>query len=167
MKSADFSTNLPLKILRSFDFFVRELSEALFNKQGIMHGSILLVTMPPPPRAHFLGFATFSFLEVYSPPPSSLIDRICVFCYIFFIPTKRVVKGIFTTRDLPFFPREMASFFLINNCDFHSSREAGFCKIIFREARNKCLIRREPWFSLCLCFSWIVKGLLYFPWNVI
>ena len=45
----------------------------------------------------------------------------------------------------------MANFFLVNR-DFHSSREAWFCKIIFRETRNKCLIRREPWFSLCLCY---------------
>ena len=52
-----------------------------------------------------------------------------------------------------FFPVkcEMANFFLVNR-DFHSSREAWFCKIIFRETRNKCLIRREPWFSLCLCY---------------
>ena len=27
-----------------------------------------------------------------------------------------------------------------------------FEKIIFCEKRNKCLIRREPWFSLCLCY---------------
>ena len=27
-----------------------------------------------------------------------------------------------------------------------------FEKIIFCETRNKCLIRREPWFSLCLCY---------------
>ena len=45
----------------------------------------------------------------------------------------------------------MANFFLVNR-DFHSSREAWFFKIIFRETRNKCLIRREPWFSLCLCY---------------
>ena len=54
----------------------------------------------------------------------------------------RVVKGIFVTRDRPFFPREiceMAIFFLVNR-DFHSSREAWFCKIIFRETRNKCLV---------------------------
>ena len=52
-----------------------------------------------------------------------------------------------------FFPVkcEMANFFLVNR-DFHSSREAWFCKIIFRETRNKCLIRREPWFSLCRCY---------------
>ena len=39
---------------------------------------------------------------------------------------KRVVKGIFVTRDRPlFFPVncEMANFFLVNR-DFHSSREA-------------------------------------------
>ena len=37
----------------------------------------------------------------------------------------RVVKGIFVTRDRPFFPvkREMANFFLVNR-DFHSGREA-------------------------------------------
>ena len=66
----------------------------------------------------------------------------------------RVVKGIFVTRDRPFFftvKCEMANFFLVNR-DFHSSREAWFCKIIFRETRNKWFIRREPWFSLCLCY---------------
>ena len=68
----------------------------------------------------------------------------------------RVVKGIFVTRDRPFFfpvKCEMANFFLVNR-DFHSSCEAWFCKIIFHETRNKCLhvIRREPWFSLCLCY---------------
>ena len=71
----------------------------------------------------------------------------------------RVVKGIFVNRDrLFFFPVkcEMAYFFLVNR-DVHTSREAWFSKIIFRETRNKCLIRREPGFSLCLCFSWIVK----------
>ena len=39
---------------------------------------------------------------------------------------KRVVKGIFVTRDRPFFLSvkcEMAIFFLVNR-DFHSSREA-------------------------------------------
>ena len=38
----------------------------------------------------------------------------------------RVVKGIFVTRDRPFFfpvKCEMANFFLVNR-DFHSSREA-------------------------------------------
>ena len=66
----------------------------------------------------------------------------------------RVVKGIFVTRDQPFFfpvKCEMANFYLVNR-DFLSSREAWLCKIIFRETRNKCLIRREPWFSLCLCY---------------
>ena len=68
----------------------------------------------------------------------------------------RVVKGIFVTRDQRFFfpaKCEMANFFLVNR-DFYSSREAWFCKIIFRETRNKCLIRHEPWFSLCLCYFW-------------
>ena len=65
-----------------------------------------------------------------------------------------MVKGIFVTRDWPFFfpvKCEMANFFLVNR-DFHSSREAWFCKIIFHETRNKCLIRHEPWFSFCLCY---------------
>ena len=37
----------------------------------------------------------------------------------------RMVKGIFVTRDRPFFPVkcEMANFFLVNR-DFHSNREA-------------------------------------------
>ena len=40
-------------------------------------------------------------------------------------PCKRVVKGIFVTRDRPFFftvKCEMAIFFLVNR-DFHSNRE--------------------------------------------
>ena len=43
-----------------------------------------------------------------------------------------------------FFPVkcEMANFFIVNR-DFRSSREACFCQIIFRETRNKCLIRRD------------------------
>ena len=63
-------------------------------------------------------------------------------------------KGYFRDSWLAlFFPVkcEMANFFLVNR-DFHISREAWFCKIIFRETRNKCLIRREPWFSFCLCY---------------
>ena len=38
---------------------------------------------------------------------------------------KRVVKGIFVTRDRPYFlvKREMANFFLVNR-DFHSGRKA-------------------------------------------
>ena len=42
------------------------------------------------------------------------------------LPIVRVVKGIFVTRDRPFFfpmKCEMANFFLVNR-DFHSSREA-------------------------------------------
>ena len=38
-----------------------------------MHGSILLVTCPPPP-AHPRGFAIFSFLEIYSSPPGTQIE---------------------------------------------------------------------------------------------
>ena len=30
------------------------------------------------------------------------------------------------------------------------------------ETRNKCLIRREPWFSSCLCFSWICERTVLF-----
>ena len=55
----------------------------------------------------------------------------------------------------------MANFFLMNR-DFHSSREAWCFKIIFRETRNKCLIRREPWFSLCL--SYLRQPLLRNKW---
>ena len=79
---------------------------------------------------------------------------------------KRVVKGIFVTRDRPVFflvKREMAIFFLVNR-EFHSGREAWFCKIIFRETRNKCLIRREPWFSFCLCYlHWVAVTLWLIP----
>ena len=49
----------------------------------------------------------------------------------------------FVTRDRPFiFPVkcEMGYFFLVIR-DFHTSREAWFCKITIRETRNKCLIR--------------------------
>ena len=30
------------------------------------------------------------------------------------------------------------------------------------ETRNKCLIRREPWFSSCLCFLWICERTFLF-----
>ena len=73
---------------------------------------------------------------------------------LFTSPIERVVKVIFVTRDRPFFfpvKCEMANFFLVNR-DFHSSREVWFCKIIFRETRNKCLVRHKLWFSLCLCY---------------
>ena len=46
---------------------------------------------------------------------------------------------------------EMANFFLMNR-DFHGSHKVWFCKIIFRETRNKWLIHCDPWFSLCLCY---------------
>ena len=44
----------------------------------LMHGSILLVTMPPPALpAHTLGYLPFfSFLEVYSPPPGTQKETI-------------------------------------------------------------------------------------------
>ena len=77
---------------------------------------------------------------------------------------KRVVKGIFVTRDRPFFfpvKCEMGYFFLVNR-DFHTSREAWFCKIIIRETRNKCLIRREPWFSWWLLFRELWKDRFIF-----
>ena len=98
-------------------------------------------------------------------------------------PRQRVVKGgsrsRFTENKLvlsrftknkigisPFTEKKMKTFFHVNR-DFHSSREAWFCKIIFRETRNKCLIRREPWFSLCLCYlhcvtvtSWLIPAML-------
>ena len=76
----------------------------------------------------------------------------------------RVVKGIFVTRDRPFFfpvKCEMGYFFLVNR-DFHTSREAWFCKIIIRETRNKCLIRREPWFSWWLLFRELWKDRFIF-----
>ena len=76
---------------------------------------------------------------------------------------KTVVKGVSVTCDQPFFSvkSEMANFFLVNH-DFHSSREVWFCKIIFREMRNKCLIRGEPLFLLCLCYFW--QPLLHNKW---
>ena len=47
-------------------------------------------------------------------------------CIVYRARTKRVVKGIFVTRDRPFFfpgnVNQMANFFLMNR-DFHSSRE--------------------------------------------
>ena len=43
-----------------------------------MHGSILLVTIPPPPTPHppHWEFAIFSFLEVYSPPQGTQEETI-------------------------------------------------------------------------------------------
>ena len=65
---------------------------------------------------------------------------------------KRVVKA--DSWSALFFPVKcgIANFFLVNH-DSLSSHEAWFCKIIFHETRNKCLICSEPWFSLCLLFS--------------
>ena len=40
-----------------------------------MHGSILIVAMPSP-RAHPRGYAIFSFLEIYSPPPGTQKETI-------------------------------------------------------------------------------------------
>ena len=77
---------------------------------------------------------------------------------------QRVVKGIFVTRDRPFFfpvKCEMGYFFLVNR-DFHTSREAWFCKIIIRETRNKCLIHCEPWFSWWLLFRELWKDCFIF-----
>ena len=77
---------------------------------------------------------------------------------------KKVGKGIFVTRDRPFFfpvKCEMGYFFLVNR-DFHTSREAWFCKIIIRETRNECLIRREPWFSWWLLFRELWKDRFIF-----
>ena len=43
----------------------------------LMQGSILPVTIPPPPpRAHPQGFAIFSYLAVYSPPPGTQKETI-------------------------------------------------------------------------------------------
>ena len=66
---------------------------------------------------------------------------------------KRVVKGISWLMISPFFPVKcgIANFFLVNH-DSLSSHETWFCKIIFSEMRNKCLICSESWFSLCLCY---------------
>ena len=82
---------------------------------------------------------------------------------------QRVVKGIFVTRDRPFFfpvKCEMGYFFLVNR-DFHTSREAWFCKIIIRETRNKCLIRREPWFSWWLSYRelWKDRFIFHETWS--
>ena len=58
-----------------------------------------------------------------------------------------------------FFPVkcEMANFFLVNR-DVHTSREAWFSKITFRETRNKCLIRREPGFHYVFVFRELWKN---------
>ena len=53
----------------------------------------------------------------------------------------------------PLFPREMwKSYFPLVNRDFHRGRERRFCRITFRETRNKCLIHREPCFLTVLHF---------------
>jgi hypothetical protein len=58
-------------------------------------------------------------------PPSHLTS-LCITTYtVLDNPVVRVVKGIFVTRDRPFFfpvKYETANFFLVNR-DFHSSRE--------------------------------------------
>ena len=45
-----------------------------FARSLIIHGSILLVTIPP--GAHPRGFVIFSFLEAYSPPPRTRKETI-------------------------------------------------------------------------------------------
>ena len=84
----------------------------------------------------------------------------------------RVVKCIFVTCDWPiFFPVKCeTTYFFLMNRDFHSSCEAWFGKLIFPETRNKCLIRPEPCFSLCLSFvnfdnSYYVINYIAWPWR--
>ena len=91
----------------------------------LMHGSILLVTMPPPPpRAHPRVFAIFSFLEVYSPPrahrrdnsppPSSRSTLYTFFCNIFFTCTK-AKRHVFTIyKHFPeFIERSIMDFIML------------------------------------------------------
>ena len=110
------------------------------------------------------------FAEMFS--PSQFSDFIIKFVVLVvqewrmwpFRRNLRVVKGIFVTRDRPFFlpvKCEMVYFFLVNR-DFHTSREAWFCKIIFRETRNKCLIRREAWNAYFIIFRELWKDRFIF-----
>ena len=75
--------------------------------------------------------------------------RKCVWCYIrqlFVSYFSWLVIGLFFSVEC-----EMANFFLVNG-DFHSSREAWFCKIAFREPRNNV---NSPWtviFTMSLSF---------------
>ena len=57
-------------------------------------------------------------------PEQPLLDQ-------FMASDLRVVKGIFVTRDRPFFPPWNVKwlFFFFVNRDFHSSREVWFCKL--------------------------------------
>ena len=74
--------------------------------------------------------------------------------------TKRVVKGIFITRDWPFFflvKCEMANFFPMNR-DLHSSREEWFAKLFSVKQETKVYFAlncdfHHVW-QLLLCNKW-------------
>ena len=91
----------------------------------LMHGSILLLTMPPPPRAHPRVFAIFFFLgglfptpghteRDNSPPPSSRSTLYTFFCYIFFTCTK-AKRHVFTIyKHFPeFIERSIMDFIML------------------------------------------------------
>ena len=92
----------------------------------LMHGSILLVTMPPPPpRAHPRVFAIFFFLgglfptpghteRDNSPPQSSRSTLYTFFCYIFFTCTK-AKRHVFTIyKHFPeFIERSIMDFIML------------------------------------------------------
>ena len=93
---------------------------------SLMHGSILLATMPPPPSGkNTLGYLPFfSFLEVYSPTPgierdnspipSSWSTLYTFFCYIFFICAK-AKRHVFTIyKHFPeFIERSIMDFIIL------------------------------------------------------
>ena len=68
----------------------------------------------------------------------------------------------FVTRDRPLFcPWNMKwlIFFLVN-CNFHSSREAWFSKIIFRETRNK----RNKWYCVTVTSLFMPVATTWLVW---
>jgi len=76
-------------------------------------------------------------------------------------PIRKVVKGIFVTRDRPFFFPWNVKWLIFSSWIVISivavNRDFPKCSLLFSVEREMPM----------LYFSWIVKGLLYFPWNVI
>ena len=117
--------------------------------QWSMHGSILLVTVPPgytPPRIcnFFLSWRSIPHPRVHRKKkfstPELVIDRIYVFWYIFFIRTN-AKRHIFTTLDRIsvslFYSKALYSFSYKNLSSFKAKLKKYFCPS-FPENQEDC-----------------------------
>ena len=80
-----------------------------------------------------------------------------------------MVKGIFVTRDRPFFfpvKCEMAIFFLVNR-DFHSSREAWFYKLfsVKREINVLFAVNRDFHYAFVFRELWKDRFIFWETWS--